>query len=91
MNLSVIIPCYNEVNSIEQVVRSVMDVIGDDGEIIIVDDFSTDGTRQLLEKNIDGELARVIYQGINQGKGAALRAGFAAATKRYSDRTGCRF
>ncbi len=81
MNLSVIIPCYNEVSSIEQVVQSVIDVVGDDGEIIIVDDFSTDGTREFLRKNIDGHLARVIYQDTNQGKGAALRAGFAAATK----------
>jgi glycosyltransferase involved in cell wall biosynthesis len=81
MNLSVIIPCYNEVSSIEQVVQSVIDVIGEEGEIIIVDDFSTDGTREVLEKNIDGKLARVIYQEMNQGKGAALRTGFAAATK----------
>jgi glycosyltransferase involved in cell wall biosynthesis len=81
MNLSVIIPCYNEVSSIEQVVQSVIDVIGEEGEIIIVDDFSTDGTRQALENNIDGKLARVIYQEMNQGKGAALRTGFAAATK----------
>ena len=81
MNLSVIIPCYNELNSIEQVVRSVIDVVGDDGEIIIVDDCSTDGTRELLEENIEDKLARVFYQSSNQGKGAALRTGFAAATK----------
>ena len=81
MNLSVIIPCYNEVNTIEQVVQSVIDVIGDDGEIIIVDDCSTDGTRELLEQKINGTLARVIYQDKNQGKGAALRAGFAASIK----------
>ena len=81
MNLSVVIPCYNEVSSIEQVVKSVIDVIGEEGEIIIVDDFSTDGTREALENNIDGKLARVIYQTMNQGKGAALRAGFATATK----------
>lgn len=81
MNLSVIIPCYNELNSIEQVVQSVIDVTGPDGEIIIVDDCSTDGTRALLEQNIDGKLARVIYQDKNQGKGAALRIGFTAATK----------
>jgi glycosyltransferase involved in cell wall biosynthesis len=81
MNLSVIIPCYNEVSSIEQVVQSVIDVIGEEGEIIIVDDFSTDGTRELLKNNIEAKLARVIYQDVNQGKGAALRAGFAAATK----------
>jgi glycosyltransferase involved in cell wall biosynthesis len=81
MNLSVIIPCYNELNSIEKVVQSVIDVTGPDGEIIIVDDCSTDGTRVLLEQNIDGKSARVIYQDKNQGKGAALRSGFAAATK----------
>ena len=81
MNLSIIIPCYNELNSIEQVVRSVIDVVGDDGEIIIVDDCSMDGTRELLEKNIEDKLARVFYQSTNQGKGAALRTGFAAATK----------
>jgi glycosyltransferase involved in cell wall biosynthesis len=81
MNLSVIIPCYNEINSIEQVVRSVTDIIGDEGEIIVVDDCSTDGTQELLQKNIDGTYARVIYQDKNQGKGAALRAGFAVATK----------
>ena len=81
MNLSVIIPCYNEISSIDQVVQSVIDVVGSDGEIIIVDDYSTDGTRELLKKNIDGILARVIYQDKNLGKGAALRKGFAAATK----------
>lgn len=81
MNLSVIIPCYNEIHTIEQVVQSVTDVIGGDGEVIIVDDCSTDGTRELLKEKIDGKLARVIYQDLNQGKGAALREGFAAATK----------
>jgi len=81
VNLSVIIPCYNEIHTIEQVVQSVTDVIGGDGEVIIVDDCSTDGTRELLKEKIDGKLARVIYQDLNQGKGAALREGFAAATK----------
>jgi len=81
MNLSVIIPCYNEVNTIEQVVKSVIGIIGDDGEVIIVDDCSTDGTRELLKQKIDGNLATVIYQDQNQGKGAALRAGFTASKK----------
>jgi glycosyltransferase involved in cell wall biosynthesis len=81
MNLSVIIPCYNEINSIEKVVRSVIEVTDSECEIIIVDDCSTDGTKQLLRETIDGKLATVIYQLRNQGKGAALRAGFAAATK----------
>lgn len=81
MNLSVIIPCYNEISTVEQVVHTVSEVIGDEGEIIIIDDFSTDGTRELLKQKIDGKSARVIYQDKNMGKGAALRAGFAAATK----------
>lgn len=81
MNLSVIIPCYNEIDTIEQVVQSVLDVIGEEGEIIIVDDYSTDGTRELLEQKISASVSRIILQDTNQGKGAALRAGFAAAGK----------
>lgn len=81
MNLSVIIPCYNEINSIEKVLQSVLEATSSESEVIIVDDASTDGTRQILEERIEGKLARVIYQQTNQGKGAALREGFAAATK----------
>jgi glycosyltransferase involved in cell wall biosynthesis len=81
MNLSVVIPCYNEVGSIKKVVRSVLDIIGEDGEVIIVDDFSTDGTRELLQKNEDGLFSNVLYQAANMGKGAALRSGFAIARK----------
>lgn len=81
MKLSVIIPCYNEVNSITKVVQSVLDATDSECEIIIVDDCSIDGTKQLLAETIEGKLAKVIYQSKNQGKGAALREGFAAATK----------
>ncbi len=52
----------------------------DDKEIIIVDDFSTDGTRNLIEQKIRSQVDRVIYQDRNYGKGFALKAGFAAAT-----------
>jgi glycosyltransferase involved in cell wall biosynthesis len=80
LTLSVIIPCYNEVHSIEEVLHRVMDV-GIANEIVIVDDGSTDGTRDIL-KRIEAEHlpgVRVIYHERNQGKGAALVTGFAAA------------
>jgi len=79
MKLSIVIPCFNELDSIEKVVQAVTEASGPDREIIIVDDFSTDGTREILQQEIDGKLARVIYLDVNQGKGAALRAGFAEA------------
>jgi glycosyltransferase involved in cell wall biosynthesis len=80
MKLSVVIPCYNEIGTLREVLNSVIDAPGPEKEIIVVDDGSNDGTRQLLEKDLDGKLARVIYLEHNQGKGAALRAGFAVAT-----------
>ena len=81
MNLSVVIPCFNEMRSIEQVLIDVRNAVGHEGEIIILDDFSTDGTREFLEKNEGNLVYQVIYQPVNMGKGAALRAGFARATK----------
>jgi glycosyltransferase involved in cell wall biosynthesis len=80
MRLSVVIPCYNEIGTLSQVLDSVLDSPVPDKEIIVVDDGSTDGTRRLLEENIEGKLDRVIYLDRNRGKGAALRAGFAEAT-----------
>mgnify|MGYP002266737120 CR=1 FL=1 len=60
MNMSVIIPCYNEVNSITKVVQSVLDATNSECAIIIVDDCSTDGTNQLLDVTIEDKLASVI-------------------------------
>lgn len=80
MKLSVIIPCFNERETIEPLIRSVRGCPVPDIEIVLVDDCSTDGTRELL-KNSVGQLAdRVIYHESNQGKGASLRSGIAAAT-----------
>jgi len=78
-SVSVIIPCYNEVKTIQEVVQAVKDT-AIAHEIIIVDDGSTDGTRDLLTAYADDPLVRVILHDHNQGKGAAVRTGFAAAT-----------
>lgn len=80
MKLSVIIPCFNEVGTIQQVVDAVYNSSVKNCEVIIVDDCSTDGTRQLLKNKIEFQVSRIIYHPINQGKGAALRSGFAAAS-----------
>ena len=80
MKLSVVIPCYNELGTIGQVIEAVKASPVESLEIIIVDDYSTDGTRQLLQSQLESEVDQVIYHHKNQGKGAALRTGFTAAT-----------
>jgi glycosyltransferase involved in cell wall biosynthesis len=82
MKLSIIMPCYNEKNTIETIIQRVLAVdLGDlERELIIVDDASKDGTRDYLA-SIDGANGiRVIQHPVNRGKGAALRTGFANAT-----------
>jgi glycosyltransferase involved in cell wall biosynthesis len=79
MTLSVVIPVYNEVSTllslIERVQRSPVTK-----EIIVVDDCSTDGTADLLKQTSLGPNVRTFFHAVNQGKGAALRTGFAKAT-----------
>jgi glycosyltransferase involved in cell wall biosynthesis len=80
MKLSVVIPVFNEVNTIEEIVSRVR-AVELEKEIIIVDDGSTDGTRERLmeiSKNLSD--VKVLYHSHNRGKGAALRTGFAAVT-----------
>jgi glycosyltransferase involved in cell wall biosynthesis len=80
MKLSVIIPCYNEVFTIDKIIDAVLRAPYSDKEIIIIDDCSTDGTREILKEKIEAKVSRIIYQNANQGKGAALRQGIKAAT-----------
>jgi glycosyltransferase involved in cell wall biosynthesis len=80
MRLSVVIPCFNELGTIRKVVDAVKNSPVKDCEVIIVDDCSTDGTRELLRKALEAEVDQVIYHPVNKGKGAALRSGFAVAT-----------
>jgi glycosyltransferase involved in cell wall biosynthesis len=80
MKLSIVIPCYNEVRTIRHIVDRVRAAPVAEREIIIVDDCSRDGTRDLLRTEIAPLVDKVLYHEVNQGKGAALRTGFRAAT-----------
>jgi glycosyltransferase involved in cell wall biosynthesis len=79
MRVSIVIPCYNEAKTIRMIVDRVRAAPVADKEIIIVDDCSRDGTRDILRSSIAPLVDQIIYHEVNQGKGAALRTGFAAA------------
>jgi glycosyltransferase involved in cell wall biosynthesis len=80
--LSVVIPCFNEADTIDAIIDAVQRAPYPNKEIIVVDDFSTDGTREKLRSAAarDGIVLKVFYHGRNMGKGAALRTGFAEAS-----------
>jgi len=79
MKFSVVIPVFNEKNTIEEIIRRVQAVdVGLEKEIIVVDDGSTDGTRELLQ-NFASSRVRALFHEKNMGKGAALHTGFAQA------------
>ena len=79
LKLSIVIPVYNEQKTLEAVVAKVNSV-DYEKEIILIDDFSTDGTRQILKNYENKKSFQVLYHNRNQGKGAALRTGFAKAS-----------
>ena len=80
MKVSIIIPCYNERETIQTIVQAVRAAPVEEKEIIVIDDCSTDGTVDVLRSNVAGLVDHVIYHPVNRGKGAALRSGIQAAT-----------
>src|SRR5205809_7003361 len=80
MKVSIVIPCYDEKDTIEKIVEAVRNAPLESREIIVVDDCSQDGTQAVLKEKISQMVDQVIYHPVNRGKGAALRSGFAAAS-----------
>ncbi len=80
MKVSIVIPCYNEKNTIAKIVEAVRSAPVENKEIIVIDDGSNDGTQTLLREKLSGAIDQIIYHPVNRGKGAALRAGFEAAS-----------
>lgn len=78
--LSVIIPCYNEKVYLKELIEIVRKSPVPNKEIIVVDDYSTDGTRDLLKNELSQLVSKVLYHDKNLGKGAALRTGIQVAT-----------
>ena len=80
MKVSIVVPCFNERNTIEKIIEAIRITPLAEREIIVVDDGSTDGTTVLLNEKISSIVDRIICHPNNRGKGAALRTGFAAVT-----------
>lgn len=78
--LSIVVPCYNEKDNIVNLVKRVIESPIENKEIIVVDDCSTDGTREVLENEVKPLVDKIIYHDVNMGKGGALHTGFKAAT-----------
>ena len=80
MKLSVVIPCFNERTTIDEILSRVEACGYQPKEIILIDDCSTDGTRDILSKRSSKDSEKIIFHEKNQGKGAAVRTGIATAT-----------
>ena len=79
MKLSIIIPCYNEVKTIKEIIEKVKNEKNYEKEIIVIDDFSTDGTREILKNDISEKIDELILNDRNFGKGYSVRQGIKRA------------
>lgn len=80
ITLTIVIPCYNERENIIKILDKVDMAEVANKEIIVVDDMSTDGTRDILEEKVKQRVSKIVYHEVNGGKGAALKTGFSHAT-----------
>lgn len=80
MKISIVIPCFNEISTIGELLSMVRNSELADKEIIVVDDCSTDGTREWLTSQAKHEGIELVLHDVNQGKGAAIRSGVQYAT-----------
>ncbi|MDC0089255.1 glycosyltransferase family 2 protein [Gammaproteobacteria bacterium] len=80
MLISIIIPCYNEINTLSDLIKLVRAEDHIDQEIILIDDCSNDGTTELIKDEIEKLVSKVVYHKSNLGKGAAVRSGIIEAS-----------
>ena len=80
MRISVIIPCFNEKNTIEKIINKIVSQKDLNIEIIVIDDFSTDGTRDILKGEIRKKITKILFNESNNGKGYCVKKGIENAT-----------
>jgi len=80
MKISIIIPCYNEAKTISEIVEKVNEQTFSKKEIIVIDDFSTDGSREILKSSLQDKVTTIIFNDKNYGKGYSLKQGIKKAT-----------
>ena len=80
MKLSIIIPCYNESNTIEKIINKVINQKDYDKEIIVIDDFSTDGSIEILKNFDEKKVIKLIFNNLNRGKGYCVKKGIEQST-----------
>ena len=83
MKISVIIPCYNEESTIKEILRKVHAQSKFNKEIIVIDDFSSDNTREILKKEINVQIDKLLFNDKNYGKGYSIKKGINAASGDY--------
>ena len=79
-NISIIIPCYNEINTIKKIIEKIKKYSPYKNEIIVIDDYSNDGSRELLNKYLKTEISKLILNDKNYGKGYCIRRGIKEAS-----------